>query len=375
MSFSETTERMEAVKRKPLESYSTTFILNIPIFIVIIILGIIGNINLLLISRRGRKIVQIPYLILKWMAISNILLCITYTLNPISHYILNMRRDEMVCQYYWNIYVGKVNIVFNSTFKKTSFLLTLLLAIDRYLALCRPFMYRTELNVKKIKLSIFLCYLISIILSFPVYIRNVVVEVSTVNSSTCLLIEDTDYACCSTRFTFKRNPAIDEYISFKYYEIIKELTLLALPMITILYMNFQIVMVYKAKNKIKDTMMRQNAKSTTHNNPPMNEIAGRRRNNSKSSDKQLTLTMIVTSLLMIITLLPMSFKRILIIVRFDDSIGISFVVANLIESLNFCLNFYIFLLLNHDIRELCKKLYLPIFEKIGIRNFHILDKH
>lgn len=145
--------------------------------------GLIGNmLNLMVLTKEKihrslTKMEKSAHLGLIGLAVSDFMFCLLALLFTLMPAQANYTEKNAMLYYEW---LGSSLI---TVFIITSTWLIVVMAGERYLAVCHPFKARKVISLKKTKITIFLVYLLCMVFSIPLFFENVLQEMKCVDNT------------------------------------------------------------------------------------------------------------------------------------------------------------------------------------------------
>lgn len=252
---------------------------------IILIVGIVGNLLNLAVMWRSKTMRNLPYLFLRWLAISDL-----------SHVILFvpyfLRRSHLLDQTYMLLWFHThIDFFLIECLSASSDYLIVALTVDRFLAICYPLHYRNISTAKLKKITIAAIFLVSFVIHTPYTFYTIVVpDLRLVKQ------QKTD----SVQYRWMLNPDIIKFTFFsKVYPCLIGITGTLLPVTIVLVLNPLIIKRYHGTLVRRRTL--KDRKSSESNQ------------SSQKEERRITFLLLVTSLVFLICTVPAAFTSIFIL--------------------------------------------------------------
>lgn len=304
---------------------------------IVLFLGMIGNCLNLTVLWRSRRLRKVSYILFRWLAVADFMVVVMLiTFDVIRSRVVHRTEGVMMYYSHWCFFLFK-------SFMCCSALLIMGLTIDRYILVCHPHKCQSS-RVRRsfIQVSIILIFALSFFLHVPHTFETSIVPVLEKKTNITLY------------YDWVWNPVIRKMPFFTHaYPILKETIVKLIPITCVLILNPLIVRAHS------ESVFR---KQSLKNKKP-EEIK------KSSKETRVFVLLLSATIIFLVCTLPQAFVT--VIQRVNPALHnvAGFYVfehtANLIETINFAINFYIYNLASSDFRKSFREV-IPCFAKMGV---------
>lgn len=315
----------------PSADWSFGFIMKTVIVPTICAVGMAGNLlTLLVLSRKRLKVIcdgieRTIHLGLRALAVSDLLLCVCLLPNGFieeERFEYSTRSFQLV----YRVYSGAVI----NTFILTSTWLTVTMATSRYLAICFPFRWHHLVGMTGTKASITMVFLVCLVLNIPRFFENSIATIP----------------CSDGRMAFIMHPG-ELQISDKVanaYAWVYFVVGIFLPLTALTFCNFCLVKTLRESSRVRQQY--------------------RVRAYHVNMNHRITVILVTIVLMYIVLVSP---AEILLFVQGQlskatvgplmTSIKLAVNITNVLQTVNFSLNFVLYIMLNFQFRRTIEDLF------------------
>ncbi|CAK9301249.1 unnamed protein product [Gordionus sp. m RMFG-2023] len=318
---------------------------------ILIFLGLLGNILTLLIIDRLIKMsksgsVAAAHVFIKWMAISDIIDCLLFIPYPIMYYIGRWERLRYVYRHWYIFYVSRVHFVFLNSFYKISAFLIVLIALDRFIAICYALKYKSICKIGRVHIAIAVSYFLGIAMA--------------VNETFKYSPDIRDDKTTGKRIWFVTiNSTVSRVLLLYIYLWLKEILSSILPMILLCYFNYRISLSFANMMKKKKVIAIEKSVGSaigTVSSGVDNSAEGKKVQTVSTEDRELTSLMIGIVIVYFAANIPMSLHFILAILKpslYSTKPFMGYLhLTNILAMVHSSANFYIYLYFNKSFRRI-----------------------
>lgn len=308
---------------------------------IVIAVGLIGNIlNLIVLSRPFLKGATKVYL--TCLAITD--LCVMLTAIPM---IFRLSRHFFHQKTYASAFFhAHLELLLSLTFITASIFIVVSLTVDRYLSICLPKTFRNVHTTKNAKLVVLGAYLGSILLNFPIsFLKNVCLEKNHVSG-----VKQWDY---------HENIDISRTGYFKMYLTILELVTRFTPICVVTILNILIVRKFRKLARIR-RQLQPKAIFLLKDGTEINSEQTVHAKNKRIEERRFITLLRATVGLYLVTMTPPAFLPFLYTEERESDFGLQLyrALANILETANCALNFYVYCLCSRDFRAAFAKMFM-----------------
>ncbi|VDI78516.1 probable G-protein coupled receptor 139 [Mytilus edulis] len=331
--------------------------------------GLVGNLlNLLVLTKEKihrslTKMEKSAHLGLIGLAVSDFMFCLLALLFTLMPSQSNYTEQNAILYYEW---LGSSLI---TVFIITSTWLIVVMAGERYLAVCHPFKARKIISLKKTKITIFLVYMLCMIFSIPLFFENILKKTKCVDNT--VLYEIT------ARKEYGRDMiALRRMIWALLFDFI--------PCAALLYFNACLIYKIHRAKKLRKQMVnghdgnrcRFNSTTTSVTTPTSDpdlystvssktrsRLIKPKRKQSDNALNSVTATLVAVVVLFLILVSPSEVLKFIYTKVTNETHGKNYTllmikhVTNFMQALNFSVNFVLYCAVNKSFRKTLKNLF------------------
>lgn len=307
---------------------------------IVIAVGLVGNtLNLVVLSKPFLKGATKVYLTA--LAITD--LCAMLTAIPM---IFRLSRHFFHQKSYGSAFFhAHLELLLSLTFVTASIFIVVSLTVDRYLSICLPKTFRSVHTTTNAKVIVLGAYVGSIFLNFPIaFLKNVCLEKNNVSG-----IKQWDY---------HENIDISRTSYFKIYLTVLELSTRFTPICVVTILNILIVRKFRKLAKIR-RQLRPKAIFLLKDGTEINSEQTVHAKNKRNEEKRFITLLRATVGLYLVTMTPPAFLPFLYTEERESDFGLQLyrALANILETANCALNFYVYCLCSRDFRAAFVKMF------------------
>lgn len=301
---------------------------------IICITGSVGNgLNILILwNCRTKRLVGIPYIYLRWLAVADF-----GTIAVWSSYTVFLQYDPRTWSKPTVGFITYALLFLENSFNGASDVLIMVLTIDRYVLVCWPLKAQAWRNGGLARAAVAFVYVFSFLFHVP----------WTFNEN---MVQKWDADTNKSYYTYETIPEITESVAFKYVWYWSEILLFRIiTVISVVILNPRIVTVYRRSTVRRSTLQQ-----------------GQRPDEEKTrkQERRLVTLLLATSMIFVVCMLPSLTMYVLSFCMSDDQLNATGVstfknFANLAKLVNHALNFYVYNLVNSDFRKEFQELFAP----------------
>lgn len=298
---------------------------------VIVVVGILGNIlNLIVLSRPFLKGAMKTYLTA--LAVTD--LSIMFAEIP-SIIRLNGLHDQ---SYYTAFYYAHIEVFLVTVLVSSSVYIVLCLTVDRLYSVCFPREFHNIHTNTNAKYSLLSSYGIGVVISLP----------RTLLKNVCLIKEEITH---TSVWDFHENISVTRTIYWSMYLLLSELVIRLGPIIVLTTLNLIII------KKVREHAATKKNLCTNALNLIDNELAQQQQmlnnQNKRTNESKIIILLHAIVILFVITMTPSALLSLLYSEKQESDFGFQVfrAVANILEILNFALNFYVYCLCSKEFRN------------------------
>ena len=375
------------------ETFSTPQVSQIKFFahciiaLPIVSVGIVGNLLSLIVLNRP-NLSRVLYVYLRGLAVSN--LCVLLVAIPA---LLDISYGLPGGHYLTAFYQAYLKLPLINTFMASSVYIILCMTFNRFCSIWKPDFFRRFHTLENAVISISFCFIFGVVLHIPLCFQNFIIERDRLNLTTLNQLENetwipTGNMTESRTENGSRTETLMFYLSaeyepvaesdiFKLYLIVSEIFLRIGPIIVLIILNPLIIIKFREISRKKDLLKR----NPIFNNDPINcvitenlceesapRISGqtslvKRSAQRLKEERMLVLVLISLIILFVFCTTPATFLSISYSVKLNYNLNFQVfrAVSNILELLNFTLNFYIYCLCSSEIRSAFMEVFSNIF--------------
>lgn len=306
---------------------------------IIVAVGVAGNLlNLVVLARPFIKGATKIYL--TSLAVTDV--CVMMFAIPM---IFRLSRHFSPEKVYWTAFFhAHLELFLSLTFVTASVFIVISLTADRYLSVCLPDTFRSVHTARNAKTVVFWAYVAAVIFNFPItFLKNVCLE--------------RDKLSGNRMWNYHENIDISRTAYFKMYLTVLELGTRFVPMCLVTLLNVLIVKKLRQLTKIR---IRLRPKSISLMREAEDSIYAK---NQRSEEKRLVALLKATVGLYLVTMAPPAFLPFFYTEERESDFGLQLyrALANILETANCALNFYVYCFCSRDFRMA----FLQIFDSCG----------
>ncbi len=357
----------------------------------IVSVGIVGNLLSLIVLNRP-KLSRVLYVYLRGLAVSN--LCVLLAAIPA---LLDISYGLPGGHYLIAFYQAYLKLPLINTFMASSVYIILCMTFNRFCSIWKPDFFRRFHTLRNAVISISLCFIFGILIHIPLCFQNYIVEREMLNQTiknettneTWSNVEDiTENGTRQLPETEPENRTEIFYESaeyelvaesdiFKIYLVVSEIFLRIGPIIVLIILNPLIIIKFREISRKKDLLKR----NPIFNMDPINyavaenlceesapRVSGqsslvKRSAQRLKEERMLVLVLISLIILFVFCTTPATILSISYSVKLNYNLNFQVfrAVSNILELLNFTLNFYIYCLCSSEIRSAFVDVFKSIF--------------
>lgn len=357
----------------------------------IVSVGIVGNLLSLIVLNRP-KLSRVLYVYLRGLAVSN--LCVLLAAIPA---LLDISYGLPGGHYLIAFYQAYLKLPLINTFMASSVYIILCMTFNRFCSIWKPDFFRRFHTLRNAVISISLCFIFGISIHIPLCFQNYIVEremlnqtiKNETNNETWSNVEDiTENGTRQLPETEPENRTEIFYESaeyelvaesdiFKIYLVVSEIFLRIGPIIVLIILNPLIIIKFREISRKKDLLKR----NPIFNMDPINyavaenlceesapRVSGqsslvKRSAQRLKEERMLVLVLISLIILFVFCTTPATILSISYSVKLNYNLNFQVfrAVSNILELLNFTLNFYIYCLCSSEIRSAFVDVFKSIF--------------
>lgn len=307
---------------------------------IVITVGLIGNLlNLAVLSRPFLKGATKVYL--TSLAITD--LCVMLTAIPM---IFRLSRHFFHKKTYITAFFhAHLELFLSLTFITASIFVVVSLTVDRYLAICLPKTFRNVHTTTNAKVIVLGAYMGSIIINFPIaFLKNVCLEKNNISG-----VNIWDY---------HENIDISRTGYFKIYLTLLELITRFTPICVVTVLNILIVRKFRNLAKIRRGLQPKAIFLLKDGTELSNEQTVHAKNKRMEEKRFITLLRATVGLYLV-TMTPPAFLPFFYTEERESDFGLQLYrgLANILETANCALNFYVYCLCSRDFRVAFMKMF------------------
>lgn len=294
-------------------------------YAIVLAIGFIGNSLNLAVMWHSHRLRKLSYFFLRWLAVTDFLVIVALLM-------FNLVKTKAIHRTYsvmW--YYSHINFFLTRSLACASALIITAFTISRYASICHPTRCKTlSLNPKVYSIVLIAVFTLSCFLHIPHLFETHVVRIT--DSETNATIE----------YDWEWNDLIlDVWFFANFYPVIKELISKLLPIIAVFTLNLCIIRAHheyvKKRNSMRNLVYREDRKKVR-------------------DEGRLMVLLLSASTVFFVCTLPQAFVTVLLrscTSLYDTSVTFFvFVhVANLIDTVQFAANFYVYSLASLDFRR------------------------
>ncbi len=296
------------------------------------IFGIMGNIlNLLVLTRRRIQktmdcsMERSAHMGLIALAISDMSYCISALPTAFLGAVQSVYTEKGFLYF-----IQRYGLCFTNIFMHTSTWLTLVMAVGRYAAICRPLQARYLVGLNASRISIIATFVLWSLLELPMFWKYDVYEMKcpTVNA------EEYIYFYILMPGPFPTNQRLKQAFTYLW-----SITGFFLPLIVLAYCNVHLVKALRESSRIRQ-LYRVNANRATHGS-------------------RITPTLVAIVCMFLVLVTPseiLHFYYYAVKGEAYETMNIAIVLTNLLQTANFAFNFVLYCLVNTHFRDAWKDL-------------------
>ena len=357
----------------------------------IVSVGIVGNLLSLIVLNRP-KLSRVLYVYLRGLAVSN--LCVLLAAIPA---LLDISYGLPGGHYLIAFYQAYLKLPLINTFMASSVYIILCMTFNRFCSIWKPDFFRRFHTLRNAVISISLCFIFGISIHIPLCFQNYIVEremlnqtiKNETNNETWSNVEDIREN--GTRQLPETEPEnrteifyesaeyelVAESDIFKIYLVVSEIFLRIGPIIVLIILNPLIIIKFREISRKKDLLKR----NPIFNMDPINyavaenlceesapRVSGqsslvKRSAQRLKEERMLVLVLISLIILFVFCTTPATILSISYSVKLNYNLNFQVfrAVSNILELLNFTLNFYIYCLCSSEIRSAFVDVFKSIF--------------
>jgi len=369
----------------------------------IVSVGIVGNLLSLIVLNRP-KLSRVLYVYLRGLAVSN--LCVLLAAIPA---LLDISYGLPGGHYLIAFYQAYLKLPLINTFMASSVYIILCMTFNRFCSIWKPDFFRRFHTLRNAVISISLCFIFGILIHIPLCFQNYIVEREMLNQTiknettneTWSNVEDiTENGTRQLPETEPENGTrqlpetepenrteifyesaeyelVAESDIFKIYLVVSEIFLRIGPIIVLIILNPLIIIKFREISRKKDLLKR----NPIFNMDPINyavaenlceesapRVSGqsslvKRSAQRLKEERMLVLVLISLIILFVFCTTPATILSISYSVKLNYNLNFQVfrAVSNILELLNFTLNFYIYCLCSSEIRSAFVDVFKSIF--------------
>lgn len=301
----------------------------------IVVIGILGNIlNLIVLSRPILKSSMKTYLTA--LAVTD--LSIMFAEIPSIIRLNGLHGQSYVAAFYY----AHVEVFLVSALVSSSVYIVLCLTIDRLYSVCFPQQFHNVHTNSNAKASLLGSYGIGMVISLPL----------TLLKNICLIQDEVTHV---STWDFHENVPVTRTIYWSMYLLLSELVIRLGPIIVLTTLNLIII-----KKVREHAATKKNLCTNSVTNESIQEQGMLNTQNKKSSESKIIILLHAIVILFVITMTPSALLSLLYSEKQESHFGFQAfrAVANILELLNFALNFYVYCLCSKEFRAAFVKVFL-----------------
>lgn len=307
---------------------------------IVIAVGLIGNLlNLIVLSKNFLKGATKVYLTA--LAITD--LCVMLTAIPM---IFRLSRHFFHKKTYASAFFhAHLELLLSLSFVTASIFIVVSLTVDRYLSICLPKTFRNVHTTANAKLVVLSAYVGSVILNLPIaFLKNVCLEKNNVSG-----IKQWDY---------HENIDISRTGYFKIYLTVLELSTRFTPICVVTVLNILIVRKFRKLTHIRRQLQPKAIFLLKDGTGTSSDQTVHARNKRNEERRFITLLRATVGLYLV-TMTPPAFLPFFYTEERESDFGLQLyrALANILETANCALNFYVYCLCSRDFRAAFVKIF------------------
>ena len=291
------------------------------------VMGLVGNTVSIHVLSKDRNHRVVTFL-LKCLAMAdNLVLLVSFVTLSLIYGLLHYVHD--VTLIYSRPYIIKFVHPIGYISQTLTIWLTVLLAVNRYIAICRPFDVHKFCTLRKAQLQVLVCIVLTVLINFPRFFQYNIVTV-TINNSTLTTVEDSQTIGESTLF------------GKVYTNALFTIIVLVLPLVLLLIVNSKLISELQS-------MRRRISRSSGYNN-----------DQNGDGEKNITMVMVIIIVVLLVCHTPdrvAQLLRVTVSNKNREYPAFTFIftnIANFLIVLNSSTNFFIYYFLRRRFREIFK---------------------
>ena len=353
----------------------------------IVSVGIVGNLLSLIVLNRP-NLSRVLYVYLRGLAVSN--LCVLLAAIPA---LLDISYGLPGGHYLIAFYQAHLKLPLINIFMASSVYIILCMTFNRFCSIWKPDFFRRFHTLRNAVISISLCFIFGILIHIPLCFQNFIVERemlnltikdetnnetwSKVENGTRKLPEIKPKNRTEIFYESAEYEQVAESDIFKIYLVVSEIFLRIGPIIVLIILNPLIIIKFREISRKKDLLKR----NPIFNMDPINyavaenlceesapRVSGqsslvKRSAQRLKEERMLVLVLISLIILFVFCTTPATILSISYSVKLNYNLNFQVfrAVSNILELLNFTLNFYIYCLCSSEIRSAFVDVFKSIF--------------
>ena len=310
--------------------------------------GFLGNVmNLIILAGRRiqyslRSIERSANIGLIALAFSDMMFCICAF--PSTFLPKDMVFQSISFLTYYQCYCAAVINIFIMT----STWITVVMATERYLAICHPLKSRKLIKLGRTRIAIFMTFVCSALFNIPVFWRYKIEEVPCKNETLYMTVHQVLYN--SEKFDHSYRAAWAAFGNF-------------IPLVLLLFFNVRLTQEIHKSYALRKQM---------------NGNVGKCRQNDNEANNRVTLTLIAIVVMFFVLVAPSEIlKQIALLTGADLSTNFTYqtieITTNFMQTINFSANFILYCIINASFRKTMRELFCFHYRKLKMDSDNFSD--
>lgn len=301
-----------------------TLFLTYSVFMPIVcVAGLLGNSLNITVLWRSPHLTAVSFTYLRWLAIADFCVITEWTF-----FLLYFHMDLHTENAFFAFWDAHLDVFLTNSLIGASALLVMVFTADRYLAVCHPFRFQQVRTKRTARTMIAAVFVLSFLLCLPLTFEYFIIE------ETNLVTNDTFYE------SFRNKEVTQSQLYSYVWPWVKETVTRMVPLLCVVVLNPLILRAHRvslAKRRRMKTRLTSDEKT------------------SRKEERRLLLLLFIVSAIFVVCMLPAS---VLTIIKYacDACLALSWYlnfryVANVIETVNFAVNFYGYSIASSEFRK------------------------